>query len=145
MQDIRFLFVGSTASSPPAITDSSLRFATLGGNYPWQDFHLQELCHARHTEKRRSEDFASLNAFISGRNRYSITLLVDESITLGKPADCLAAIRRFHFLIREDTTRPTSLNGIQMPLLLILWNTLCSSFLLSRFVIGWPVSAVNLS
>ena len=40
-----------TASSPPGIADSSLRFATLGGNYPWRDFHPLELCHARHTEK----------------------------------------------------------------------------------------------
>ena len=33
------------------ITANSLRFTTFGGKYPWQDFHLQELCHARHTKK----------------------------------------------------------------------------------------------
>ena len=33
------------------ITANSLRFTTPGGKYPWQDFHLQELCHARHTIK----------------------------------------------------------------------------------------------
>ena len=112
---------------------------------PAQFVHFPFLLSFSGNEKRRSEDFASLNAFSSGRNRYSIVLLVDESVVLDKPADCLAVIRRFHFLIREDTTRPTSLNGIQMPLFLILWNTLWSSFLFSRFVIGWPVSTVNLS
>ena len=30
-------------------TGSSLRFATLGGKYPWRDFHPLESCHARHT------------------------------------------------------------------------------------------------
>ena len=29
--------------------------ATLGGKYPWQDFHLQELCHARHTKNGNEE------------------------------------------------------------------------------------------
>ena len=32
---------------PPAIASSNLRFAALDGKYPWQDFHLQELCYAR--------------------------------------------------------------------------------------------------
>ena len=43
-------------------------------------------------------------------------------------AICLAFIRRFHFLILEETTRPTSRNGIQMPLLLIFLKILCRSF-----------------
>jgi len=29
-----------------------LSFATLGGKYPWLDFHQLEMCHARHTIKR---------------------------------------------------------------------------------------------
>ena len=36
---------------PPAIASSNLRFAALDGKYPWQDFHLQELCYALHTKE----------------------------------------------------------------------------------------------
>lgn len=71
---IRFLFVGSLALlhrflPPHGITASGLRFATLGGKYLWQDFHLQETCHARHTLREpRQYTWALCCQDLSGRS-----------------------------------------------------------------------------
>ncbi|MBQ3478772.1 MAG: hypothetical protein IJH25_11430, partial [Clostridia bacterium] len=40
-----------TASSPPGVATSSLRFATLGGKYPRPDFHRLDVRHARLTNE----------------------------------------------------------------------------------------------
>ena len=46
---ISFTLLPSISILLGVIALSGLRFAALGGNYPWRDFHPLELCHARHT------------------------------------------------------------------------------------------------